>query len=108
MLSPAVALFAPNGENPAHTNLSGLAGLSLQQLRALIGDSGRTGYIDMPPFPPGMTRSDEQREQATSGRFEAAAMWGLGLFARAERFLPAVLRRRQSHIVYATAFRGKA
>ena len=106
-LAPAVALFAPNGDNPAHTNLSGLAGLYLHQLRALIGDSGRTGYIDMPPFPPGMTRSDEQREQATSGRFEAAAMWGLNFYARTEKFLPAALRRRQSHIVYATAFRSK-
>ncbi|MBK8128985.1 MAG: hypothetical protein IPK53_08585 [bacterium] len=39
----------------------------------------------MPPFPPGITRSDEQREQATSGRMEALAMQGLGYYARGRR-----------------------
>ena len=59
------------------------------------------GYIDMPPFPPGITRSDEQREQATQGAFEAVVMGGLRGYAHAERFLPGAIRRRQSHIVFA-------
>mgnify|MGYP001241933763 CR=1 FL=1 len=111
-LGTAVALFTPNGDNPAHTNISGLSGLTLAELQALCAPIQsptthlQTGYIDMPPFPPGITRSDEQREQATSGRFEAVAMWGLGFYARAEKILPTAVRRRQSHIVYALA-RGK-
>ncbi|MBK7919635.1 MAG: class I SAM-dependent methyltransferase [Chloroflexi bacterium] len=60
----------------------------------------KAGYIDMPPFPPGITRSDEQREQATSGRMEALAMWGLGYYARAEKLLPTAVRRSKSHIVF--------
>ena len=109
-MGTAVALFAPNGENAAHTNISGLSGITLPELRAytLTRPDRRstlanslTGYIDMPPFPPGITRSEDQREQATSGRLEAIAMWGLGFYAHGERFLPQSIRRSQSHIVYA-------
>jgi len=111
-LGTAVALFMPNGDNPAHTNISGLSGLTLAELQTLCANFQspttplQTGYIDMPPFPPGITRSDEQREQATNGRMEALAMWGLGYYARLEKILPTAVRRRQSHIVYALA-RGK-
>jgi hypothetical protein len=100
-LAPAAAVFAPNADNPAHTNLSGLAGLHLEELRRIVGTAAAANYIDMPPFPPGMTRTDEQREQATSGRMEAVAMWGLGWYARMERFIPGRIRRAHSHIVYA-------
>jgi hypothetical protein len=111
-LSTAVALFCPNADNPAHTNLSGLSGLYLEELENLVASALhdhddllqapliRSGYIDMPPFPPGIVRSEEQREQATRGRFEALAMWSLGYYARLENFLPNALRRRRSHIVY--------
>lgn len=105
-LATAVALFAPNGDNPAHTAISGLAGLSLQEMQMLFGRVAaacgdvQTGYIDMPPFPPGITRSEAQRAQAGSGRLEALAMWGLGAYARLERFLPQGVRRNHSHIVY--------
>lgn len=96
----AVALFVPNGDNPAHTNLSGLNGLALDELQTLL-PGWQTGFIDMPPFPPGMTRSDEQREHATSGLAEAIAMWGLGYYARLESVIPPTIRQQQSHIVYA-------
>ena len=103
----ALALFCPNADNEAHNSRSGLAGLRLEEMRAMLvaGEEqegrGAVGYIDMPPFPPGITRSAEQREDATSGRFEAFVMWGLGRYARLEKFIPAAVRRRQSHIVYA-------
>jgi hypothetical protein len=100
-LGEQTAVFAPNAGNPAHTNLSGLAGVSLAELRTIAGAAAQTNYIDMPPFPPGMTRTDDQREQATSGTAEAIAMWGLGWYARLERFLPASIRRSQAHIVFA-------
>ena len=114
----ALALFAPNADNPAHTNRSGLSSLHLDELPALLTNQPppphdrqlttdnyqlTAGYIDMPPFPPGITRSDEQREQATQGAFEAAVMSGLRVYAHGERFLPGALRRRQSHIVYGLA-----
>lgn len=108
-LAPAVALFTPNAGNPAHTNLSGLTGLDLDELEALAecrgaGDShrlARSGYLDMPPFPPGIVRDEEQRARASSGRLEAMAMWALAYYARLEKFLPASIRQRYSHIVFA-------
>lgn len=114
-MAPALALFCPNAGNPAHNIHSGLAGLRLEELSGLIMGAGPpaggnavfdgrlpvTGYIDMPPFPPGITRSAEQREDATSDRFEAFVMWGLGRYAHMERYFPIALRRNRSHIVYA-------
>lgn len=100
-LASRAALFVPNGDNMAHTNISGLAGVTLVEMQQLVGPAATTGYIDMPPFPPGITRSETQREQATSGRLEAIAMWGLGYYARLEHFLPTAVRRSRSHIVYA-------
>lgn len=110
----AIGLFCPNAANQAHNTRSGLAGLRLEELRGLVtmtSTAGRintppavellAGYIDMPPFPPGITRTAEQREDATSGGFEAAVMWGLGVYAHAERFVPAAIRQRESHIVFA-------
>lgn len=100
-LATSTAVFAPNADNPAHTNLSGLAGIHLEELRQIAGREASTNYIDMPPFPPGMTRSDDQRQQATSGTAEALAMWGLSWYARLERFFPTSIRRSQAHIVFA-------
>jgi hypothetical protein len=108
----AVAIFCPNADNPAHTDLSGLSGLRLEALETLVAAALhkndapensrllRSGFIDMPPFPPGIVRSEAQREQAGTGRLEALAMWGLAYYARMEKFLPTRIRRRQSHIVY--------
>lgn len=112
-LAPQVALFTPNGDNDAHVGHSGLSGLRLEELELCLGqglESGRgtavvtslrTGHVDMPPFPPGITRSESDRAQAATGTLEAVAMWGLGLYAHAEKYLPARLRKAQSHIVYA-------
>lgn len=102
-MSPALALFCPNADNEAHNSRSGLAGLRLEEIRGLTagGGSVASGFIDLPPFPPGITRTAEQREEATSGRFEALVMWGLGRYAYMERFIPSSIRRRESHIVFA-------
>jgi hypothetical protein len=102
-LARAIALFAPNGDNPSHTNISGLSGLRLAGLQALLQNDGlraNVGYIDMPPFPPGITRSAEQRQQASSGYLEGLVMWGLSYYARLERSFPTRWRRHYSHIVY--------
>jgi hypothetical protein len=106
-MAERVALFAPNSDNAAHTNLSGLRGLGLSELEGVVTAAGgnnrlswRSGYLDMPPFPPGMVRSEAQRQQASTGAAERVAMWGLEAYARLESFFPAGLRRRKAHIVY--------
>lgn len=102
-MAAATAMFAPNADNPGHTALSGLSGVSLEEMRRLAHGVSLTSvadYIDMPPFPPGMTRTDAQRRQAGRGRKEALAMRGLGGYARLERFVPSRVRRSRAHIVY--------
>lgn len=112
-LTPLVTIFTPNDENPAHTSQSGLSGVRLAELEDDIGQAldllqnastrafMQTGYIDLPPFPPGITRTDEQRQHATSGKGEAIAMWGLGYYARLEPMIPLRWRRKYAHIVFA-------
>lgn len=97
-----VALFCPNKDNLSHVGVSGLHGLTQTELKSYFPQTDLpVSYLDMPPFPPGITRSAEQREQATSGWKEALAMWGLGYYAQLERFMPLVVRRPYAHIVYA-------
>lgn len=99
-----VTLFAPNADNMSHTSVSGLSALHLAQMQQLMTAAGgtdvRTGYCDMPPFPPGVSRSSEQRAQAEQGWMEAAAMWGLGQYLRLEGALPTRWQRARAHIVY--------
>jgi hypothetical protein len=103
-LSSKLALFSPNANNESHVGLSGLGGLQLEELVNLVNRDSqlitRAGYIDVPPFPPGITRSDAQREEASTGNVEAFAMWGLGFYARLEKFLPTTARRKWAHIVF--------
>jgi len=103
-LAPAIGLFAPNGSNASHANLSGLSGMTLSELRGLAESAGsliEAGYVDMPPFPPGMTRSAEQRQRAMAGRLERLAMNGLTCYACLESYFPSAWQRSHSHIVYA-------
>jgi hypothetical protein len=99
-----VTLFAPNGSNQAHVTSSGLAALAPAEMRELItalpGKHPAGGFCDLPPFPPGITRSAEQRTQAQTGRREALVMWGLDQYVRGERWFPAGWQQRQAHIVY--------
>jgi hypothetical protein len=107
-LAPILALFVPNGDNSSHGVISSLSGLSLTELRALIepeGVSATCGYVDMPPFPPGLTRSAAQRERAANGKLEGLATWALGHYARLETYFPLRWRRLHSHIAYALVYR---
>jgi len=107
-LAPMLALFVPNEDNSSHRVISGLSGLSLTELRALIElarVSATCGYVDMPPFPPGLTRSAAQRERAASGKIEGLTMWALGCYARVETYFPSGWRRLHSHIAYAFVYR---
>lgn len=99
-LGPIGALFVPNAENASHLAISGLAGFSRREIEALF-TGARSGYVDMPPFPPGIARSSEQRARASSGLAEALAMRVLDVYCSGERLVPAFVKRRFAHIVCA-------
>jgi hypothetical protein len=97
-----LAIFAPNGDNPVHDGREGrLSGLRLEQLAALSGHPARSGFVDSPPFPPGLARDERQREQAKHGALEQVAMRVLDGYARLERRFPTAFLRSRAHIVYA-------
>ncbi|MFP4081639.1 MAG: hypothetical protein ACLFVG_02665 [Candidatus Aminicenantes bacterium] len=106
-LAENFALFAPNRENRSHARWSGLSGVSLEELTAhcVEGDSKADifdcGYLDMPPFPPGLSRSKEKRQQAAESRLEALLMKGLEIYNLGESLIPDFIKKRKAHIVYA-------
>lgn len=100
------ALFCPNGLNPAHNSHSGLASIDPTLLHQWVSRFPQwrleaRGFCDMPPFPPGITRSAEQRQHAQSGLFERLAMYGLDWFTHGERWIPAPYLQKKAHITYA-------
>lgn len=98
-------LLAPNGDNRAHLTLTKLRGLALPALVSACLQAGlavhEAGYVDLPPFPPGISRSAEAKERAAESSVERLAMSVLEGWARGERLLPLVLKRRYAHLVYA-------
>ena len=101
-----VAFFAPNAANKAHAKISGLEAIYLQELEALFDDNDLklldSGYIDAPPFPPGIKiNHDENTQQHTNGLLGKTAMVVLDGWTRIERMLPNPIIKRVSHIIYA-------
>jgi hypothetical protein len=111
-LARNIAIFAPNRGNGSHVRLSGLRSVGLEELLNGFrqGDPGWTifdyGYVDLPPFPPGLTRSQEKREQAGKSRLETFLMKGLEIYSRTEDIIPLFLKEKFAHIIYVMATRG--
>jgi hypothetical protein len=102
-LGPRGVVFVPNSENGSHLAISGLGGLDRRGLSDLFGGQAtQVGFVDLPPFPPGIKRSEDQRARASSGVAEAIAMRGLEVYSAAEPILPSLVKRHFAHIVYAT------
>jgi len=98
-ISSLSIFFAPNAGNAAHARISKLHTLSLGELKRLAKETGHGllayGYIDMPPFPPGLNQP--KREGSRVGFtpvFNSLTVW-----ATLEKFAPRAILKRQSHIV---------
>lgn len=100
-IATAAIVFSPNQDNESHVGISGLGGVTLAEMKKLWPAAQAYGYIDLPPFPPGITRTGDQREHASTGVAEGIAMRGLELYARLEKAVPQAIRRKYAHIVYA-------
>lgn len=108
-LAKNYAIFAPNGGNKSHANLSGLKSVYLIDL---LKDCKKSqtgheiydyGFLDMPPFPPGLSRSKEKRMQAAESRLETFLMKGLEIYCLCEYILPKFVKEKIAHIVYVMA-----
>ncbi len=95
-LAERAVIFVPNRENRMHARLSGLDALSMDDLLNLTRHYGYVvscGYIDMPPFPPGL-KSGCAKKNATS------VMRMLEIWCAFENMLPKIFKRKIAHIVY--------
>jgi hypothetical protein len=104
-LAKNFALFAPNSGNSSHAKLSGLKSIHLEELLKLCEGYSELsiydcGYLDMPPFPPGFSRSQEKRQRASESRLEAFLMKGLEFYCHFEDFIPKPAKERIAHITY--------
>jgi hypothetical protein len=102
-ISDRTVLFAPNGDNSEHAGRSGLKALRLEELIYMAGAAGtieKSGYTDMPPFPPGIRRNNQQRAEVLSSKSQRMLIQGLELWCRMETVLPAFIQKRFCHIVY--------
>ncbi|MBI5788926.1 MAG: hypothetical protein HZA78_08750 [Candidatus Schekmanbacteria bacterium] len=105
----AGVVFTPNADNPDHAAHSGLKTVNIQTMRqqaqAAGGEILIDGYLDLPPFPPGIKRSDKQRESAGQGLFRLA-FWGIEQWAKLENCFSLNYRKKSAHIVFVAAKRG--
>jgi hypothetical protein len=100
-----LAVFAPNRGNSSHAELSGLKSVYLTDLIKHFSECTSMtiydrGYLDMPPFPPGLSRSQEKRQQASENRLERFLMKILEFYCYFENSIPVFLKKRIAHITY--------
>jgi hypothetical protein len=97
-------VFAPNGGNPQHAGLSGLRTVTLDQLLKLAEQNNcrllHAGLLDLPPFPPGITRSETKRQDAVNSPLQRFLFWGINVWADAERMFPSSIKKSMAHIIY--------
>jgi len=106
-LAPAVALFAPNGDNTTHITASGLSGVRREEMNSLIAATAlvpgqplpQTGYLNLLPLTAASGHAPRVRQTA-SGPQAAVVMGALQLYAHLERRVPLVLRQQQARVVY--------
>jgi hypothetical protein len=98
------AILVANEGHKAHQNITGIKGFFLPDLVSMCQQAGlavqEANYLDMPPFPPGITRSTEAKENAAQSSLNRAAMHILEWAVHVERFWPRLVRQRFSHIAY--------
>ena len=101
----SAVIMVPNKDNRAHTTITHIDGIYLPDLVALCQQAGlavrEADYLDLPPFPPGITRSAQAKEGAANSPIERLIMVGLEGLASVERFWPRFAKRPFSHIAYA-------
>jgi hypothetical protein len=100
------AVFVPNQANTAHARISKLQAMQLSELRNLFNDYMivEEGYVDMPPFPPGLKRNTRGRAR---GRHQALRdkiiIQLLNGWSTVEREASTCFREPNSHIVFVMA-----
>lgn len=88
-----IIIFVPNKSNKGHHNISGLNGFTLKGLRKMLPNAMRFGYIDMPPFPPGIRKKKKIKNKIFINLLEK--------YSNLEAIFPRKLKKKFSHMIYA-------
>ena len=100
-----VILFSPNSENALHAKISGLRTVDLNFLTELIEENSsfqilERGYVDSPPFPPGLSLGKGSRGLNSKKSVVLGLTIPLVFWATLERFQSSRILRRNAHITY--------
>jgi len=94
--SKSAVVFFPNQNNTSHHAITGLKAYTPEEVSRIFGcDNVRTGFVDMPPFPPGLhIKSDKTRRS-----LKVLAQF-LHLPLLIEKISPRFIKKRFCHIAY--------
>jgi len=104
-----IIFFVPNAENAAHAKISKLRALKLDELKKLCMEANYKlisyGYIDMPPFPPGLKQKKMGKFGISNMKMNFFFKILLIAWSILERKIPPAILKKQSHMIY---FVGKS
>lgn len=94
--SKKAVIFFPNGNNPSHCSLTKLKAYTPEYVSETFKyDQFKTGFVDMPPFPPGLKmKSDKERHGLK------LLAYPLFLWLLLESVFPSFIKKRFCHIAY--------
>lgn len=99
-------IFAPNGDNPDHARHSGLQAVTLSDLTVMAKMAGWnvvfSGYLDMPPFPPGLTAGNLKKPKWYYWPVKFSACVFLNAWASFEGWM-SPLKPKHAHMVFCIA-----
>lgn len=90
--SKKTIIFVPNKSNKSHVKFSRLNGFTLEELNDLFDNVKESGYIDVPPFPPGIKKGEKIKNIFLIRTLEFSAYL--------EKFIPSIIKKKIAHISY--------
>jgi len=102
-IAKRVILFVPNGDNRCHQSHSGLNGVKMQALikQLDITDINKyrdAGYVDMPPWPPGV--KNNPLKGGVGRAICNISLSILRVISAIEPFYPGLFKLKYAHLIY--------
>lgn len=88
-------IFFPNACNKSHCFFSKLNSYRPENIAKFFEQTVKTGFVDMPPFPPGLSLKSNRKRENLKWLIPLFRAW---LFA--EKICPNQIKKRFSHIAY--------
>lgn len=93
--SKRAIIFFPNGNNKAHCHMTKLRAYKPEALSHFFYGKVELGFVDMPPFPPGLSVKSDQRRQNLKLLIPLLSLWSF-----IEQICPRFVKQHFCHIAY--------